>query len=140
MANEFFNNRVAMGTFSFPANVAASTSVNLSQSLDGLYIPSNAIVTRVGYILGAQTEIASMKNGTMNISVSNIPIHSNNVIASVALSVGAVKTGTMADAAGIFIGTGGVPVMHFASSDNARSGINVAGTVHIGYIAKDLGL
>jgi hypothetical protein len=136
--NEFLQNRVALGSFSLPAMAAGNTSLTLSQNLDGLYIPSGAIVTRVGYVLGAQTEIASMKNATMNVSVGTVPLHSNNVVASVALTVGVAKTGTMALGVGegIYIGTGGVPVLHLGSDDNARSGISAIGTMHIGYIAK----
>jgi hypothetical protein len=136
MANEFLQNRVVQASFTLPAMAAGSTASTLSMALDpSLYIPAGAIVTRVGYVLGAQTEIASMKDATMQISVSNINLHSNNVKASVALSVGVACTGTLGKADGVYIGTGGVPVMHLASSDNARSGISANGTMHIGYIA-----
>lgn len=134
--NEFLQNRVAMASFTLPAMAAGNTSVTTSMSLDGLYIPPKAIVTRVGFLLGAQTEIASFKNATMNISVSNTALYSNNAIASVAMSVGVVGTGTLGAPNGVVIGAvGGVPVMHLASSDSARSGISAIGTVHIGYIS-----
>ena len=139
MANEFLNNRVVEQSFSLPAMAAGSTASTLSMALDQMYIPAGAIVTRVGWLLGAQTEIASMKDATMNVSVSNTALYSNNAKASVALSVGVVGTGTLGAAAGVVIGTvGGVPILHLASSDSARSGVSANGTVHIGYIAKPL--
>lgn len=139
MANEFLVNRVAQASFTLPAMAAASTASTLSMSLDGLYIPSGALVTRAGFILGAQTDISGMKDATLNISISNTPLFSNNAKASVALTVGVAKTCTMALGVGegVYIPVGGIPVLHLASSDNARSGISAIGTMHIGYIAKD---
>lgn len=136
MANEFLNNRVAAATFSVPAMVAGSTASTLSANVPGLYIPDGAIVTRVGFVLGAQTEIASMKDATMNLSVSNVALLSNNVKASVVMTVGVAATGTLGLAPGVYVPTGGPVVMHLASSDASRSGISVLGTMHIGYIAK----
>jgi hypothetical protein len=134
MANQFLGNRMVAGTFSIPANPVGNTSLTLSQQLDHIYIPTGAIVTRIGYLIGAQTEIASFKDATMQLSITNIPLLSNNVKASVALSVGVVGTGTAAVAGGVYVGTGGPLKMYFASSDNARSGISANGTIHIGYI------
>ena len=139
MANEFMVNRVALASFTLPAMAAGNTSLTLSANLDGLYIPSGALVTRAGFILGAQTDISGFENATLNVSISNIPIFSNNVKASIALTVGVAKTCTMALVVGegVYIGTGGVPVLHLASSQAARAAISAVGTVHIGYIAKD---
>lgn len=134
MANEFLQNRVVMASFTLPAMAAGSTASTLSQSLEGLYIPTGAIVTRVGIVGGAQTEVASFKDATFNISVSNTALLSNNVKASVAMSVGVACTGTLGKADGVYVAAGGTPVIHLASSDNARSGISVQGTMHIGYI------
>jgi hypothetical protein len=138
MANEFVQNRVVMQSFTLPAMVAGSTNANLSMALDKLYVPAGAIVTRVGWVLSAQTDISGWKNGTVNISVSNTALYSNNAVGSVALSVGVVGTGTLANAGGVLIPNGGIPIMHLASSDAARSGISANGTVHIGFIAPNV--
>ena len=135
MANEFLQNRVVMQSFTLPAMIAGSTASTLSMALTGMYVPAGAIVTRVGFLLGAQTDISGWKNGTYAVSVSNTLINSG--IASVAMSVGVVGLGTLGAASGAIVGsTGGVPVLHCAASDASRVAISAIGTVHIGYIAS----
>jgi hypothetical protein len=134
MANEFLQNRVVMGSFTLPAMAAASTASTLSAALEGLYVPAGAIVTRVGFVGGAQTEVASMKDAVINVSVSNIALLSNNVKGSVAMSVGVACTGTLAKADGVYVSVGAVPSIIIGASDASRSGVSVLGTVHIGYI------
>lgn len=130
--NSFEISRVAFGKFTMPSNTAANTASTLTCAT-GAFIPKGALITGISWFVGgAMTEIASMKNGTINVYAGGQALGTNNRIASAAL----VQTslGSHAVAAGQYVSVGGPLIVQFASSDNARSGIVVDGDVYVEYL------
>lgn len=140
MANEFFVNRVAYGTFAFPANLASNTASTLSANVNGVYIPSGAIITNIKYVpIGALTNMSAIKDGTINLLVGTQALGTADAKASLALLAGSVYNHTVVSAgigAAPIVSTGGLLWVNFASSDNARSAIAANVGVYVGYLAS----
>jgi hypothetical protein len=140
MANEFLVNRVAFGTFSFPSNLDANTASTLSVNVDGVYIPTGAIITGIKYVpVGALTNMSAMKDGTINLKVGTQALGTADAKASLALLAGSVYNHTVV-AAGIaaapIVSTGGQLWVNFASSDSARTAVAANVGVYVGYLAS----
>lgn len=135
MANEFLIERVALGTFSFPANSAGNTGSTLSADAN-VYIPAGAIVNDIKYFVpGELTNMANMSNGTINVAVGSIVLGTSNLAATNALVQTVAASQAIAGGNGaLYIPTGGNLQVNFASSNSARTGIAGAGSVYVKYL------
>jgi hypothetical protein len=140
MANEYFVNRVAFGTFAFPTNLASNTASTLSANVAGVYIPSGAIITNIKYVpIGALTNLSGGSSATMNLMVGTQSLGTNNAIISLALLAGSVYNQTVVGAgigAAPIVSTGGQLWVNFASSDGNRSALAANVGVYVGYLAS----
>ena len=133
MANEFLIERVALGTFSFPANTAANTGSTLSADAN-VYIPAGAIVNDIKYLVpGALTHMSNMGNGTINVAVGSIVLGATNLAATDALVQTSAVSQAIAGGA-LYIPTGGNLQVNFATAGSARTGIAGAGSVYVKYL------
>ena len=133
MANEFLIERVALGTFSFPANASGNTGSTLSADAN-VYIPAGAIVNDIKYFVpGALTNMANMGSGTINVAVGTLALGSTNLAATAALAQTVAVSQAIAGGA-LYIPTGGNLQVNFATAGSARTGITGAGSVYVKYL------
>jgi hypothetical protein len=138
--NEYLINRVAFGTFSFPANAAAISETVLSAPVLGVYIPTGAIITAIKYVpIGALTAMASGSNLTINPYIGTQPLGTANAVASAALLAGSIYNQTVVSA-GIgsapIVQTGGPLSICFGTTGANRSDMSANVGVYIGYLAS----
>jgi hypothetical protein len=134
MANEFNVRRVAVGNFSMPTNTAANTASTLSVGA-GVYIPAGAIVTGIKFLpAGALSNAANFKSATVNLYVGTLVIGTDDRVASAAIVQTAVGSLAPKAADGVYVPAGGEVIIHFASSDSARTGIAFDSDVYVEYL------
>ena len=132
--NEFRIQRVAFGNFTFPANTSANTASTLSVGT-GVFVPKGAIVQAIRfYPAGAITNAANLKNATVNVYVGTVVMGTNDRKASEALLQTAVKSISPSAADGIIVPATGEVIVHFASSDSARTGVAFDADVYVEYL------
>lgn len=133
MANEFLIERVALGTFSFPANASGNTGSTLSADAN-VYIPAGAIVNDIKYFVpGTLTNMANMSAGTINVAVGTIALGTSNLAATNALVQTVAASQAIAGGA-LYIPTGGNLQVNFGTAGSARTGIAGAGSVYVKYL------
>jgi hypothetical protein len=136
MANQFNVRRVAFGNFSLPTNNSANTASTLSADA-GVYIPKGAIVTGIYFLPGdAITNGANLKNATVNVNVGSLVLGTNDRVASQAL-VQTAGASIALSVSPIYVSVGGNVIVHFASSDNARTGIVLDADIYVEYLYCD---
>jgi hypothetical protein len=131
MANEFFAERVAVGSFSIPNAV---TDATMSTPVEGVFIPKGAIVNQIYfYTPAALTNMSNMKNGTINPTVGGQVIGTNDRMASAVILQTALGSQAVAGN-GVYVTAGGQLGVLFASSDSARTGLTGAGSIYVKYM------
>jgi len=134
MANIFSVQRTAFGNATLPTNNSANTASTLSVNA-GVYIPAGAIITDVRVHAGdALTNASNLKNATVNVYVGTQVLGSNNNIASAKIVQTVPGQIGLASTAGILVPTAGNVVVHFASSDSARTGVVLDADVYVEYL------
>lgn len=137
MAANLFNiRRVAFGNFSLPTNNSDNTASTLSANA-GVYVPKGAIVTGIYFLPGdALTNMSNFKNATCNVKVGSLTLGTNDRVASQAL-VQTAGASIALSVTPIYVSVGGDVIVHFASSDNARTGIVLNADVYVEYLYCD---
>ena len=134
MANEYKIHRVAFGNITMPTNNSANTASTLSVGT-GVYVPAGAIVTGIKFRPGgAITNGANFKNATVNVYVGTVVMGTNNRVASQAILQTDVKSLSPAAADGVYVPATGEVVVHFDSSDSARTGVAFDTDVYVDYL------
>jgi hypothetical protein len=134
MANEYNIRRVAFGNITMPTNNSANTASTLSVG-SGVYVPAGAIVTGIKFLPGgAITNGSNFKNATVNAYVGTVVMGTNDRKASEAILQTAAKSLSPVAADGILVPATGELIIHFASSDSARTGIAFDTDVYVEYL------
>lgn len=131
MANEYKIHRVAHANFTY-----VSVATNVTQSIGtGIIIPKGAIVTGIKFLPGgAITNGSNFKNATVNVYVGTVVMGTNNRVASQALVQTVVGSLGMAAADGKLVPATGEVIVHFASSDSAKTGIAFDADIYVEYL------